>query len=97
MLNDIPLRLTGIKYLKLIDISSGYYNVKLNEKSTYLTTFLCPFDRYQNIKLPFGAVLADDLFKKKIEKLFSDIHNVSGIAYDILIAGFDADGKDYKV
>ena len=35
------------------------------------------------------------MFQKKIDKLFSDIPNVFGIA-DILLAGFNADGRVHK-
>ena len=35
ILNDILAKLAGIKYLTLIDTSSGYHNVKLDEKLSY--------------------------------------------------------------
>ena len=46
MLDDILLRLAGIKYLMLIDASSGFHKLKLNEKSLYVMKFSCPFGRY---------------------------------------------------
>ena len=39
-LNDILPRLPGMKYLIFIDVSSGHNNLKLVEKSLYITTFL---------------------------------------------------------
>ena len=36
------------------------------------------------------------MFQRKIGKLFNDILNVFGIADDILIACFDADGRDHN-
>ena len=77
--------------------SSRHNNLKLDEKLSYLTTFSCPFGRYQYITLPFGAAPAGSMFKKKIDELFNDIPNASGIADDILIAGFDADDRDHDV
>ena len=50
MLNYILPRLAGMKYIMLTDLSSGYYNLKLDDKSPYLTTFSCPFGRYQYLK-----------------------------------------------
>ena len=44
-LNDIQPRLEGVKYLKPIDSSLGYHDLELDEKSSYLTTFSCPFGR----------------------------------------------------
>ena len=38
-LNDILPRLNNVKYMTIIDASSGYHDLKLNEKSSYLTTF----------------------------------------------------------
>ena len=38
--NDILPRVAAIKYLMLIDVSSRYHNVKLDEQSSYLTLAL---------------------------------------------------------
>ena len=46
MLNDILPRLNNVKYMSIIDASSGYHNLKLDKKSLYLTTFACPFSQY---------------------------------------------------
>ena len=47
MLNDILPRLNNVKNMLIIDASSGYHNLKLDEKSVYLTTFACPFGMYR--------------------------------------------------
>ena len=39
MLNDIFPKLNNVQYLYLIDASSGYHNLKLDERSSFLTTF----------------------------------------------------------
>ena len=44
-LNDILMRLAGVKYHTLIDASSGNHDLKLDEKPSYLTTFSCPLGR----------------------------------------------------
>ena len=36
-----------------------------------------------------------DMFQQKIEKIFNDMQNVFGIADDILVPGYDTDGKDH--
>ena len=48
--------------MSIIDVSSGYYNHKLDKQSSYLTTFSWPFGRYQYKYLPFGAVPAGNMF-----------------------------------
>ena len=72
VLNDILPRLVGIKYLTLIDASSGYHNLKLDEQSSYSTTFSCPFRGYRYMQLPCGVAPAGDMFQKKIDKLSQD-------------------------
>ena len=42
-INDILPRLKGVKYLTLIEESSNYHNLKLDEQSFYLASFSCPF------------------------------------------------------
>ena len=46
-LNDILPRLNNVKYMSIIVASPGYHNLKLDEIPSYLTTFACPFGRYQ--------------------------------------------------
>ena len=46
-LNDILPKLNNVKYMSIIDASLGYHNLQLDTKSSYLTTFACPFGRYQ--------------------------------------------------
>ena len=58
-LNGILPKLAGVKYL--IDVSSGCWNLKLDEQSSYLTTFSCPFGGYRYIRLPFGVVPTCDM------------------------------------
>ena len=35
------------------------------------------------------------MFQRKIDKIFKDLHNVFGIADDILVVVYDWDGKDH--
>ena len=77
-----------MKYFMVIDVSSGYHYLKLDEKS-YWTMFSHSFGRYWYTRLSFEAVLAGDMLQKKIDELFSGMSNLFGIADDILIAGFD--------
>ena len=43
-LNGILPKLNNLKYMSIIDVSLGYHNIQLDTK---LTTFTCPFGRYQ--------------------------------------------------
>ena len=84
-LNDILLRLNYAKYLSLIDVSSGYHNLKLDKRSSYLTMFACQFGRYRYKHLLFGAALVGDMFQRKSDKIFKELPNVFSIGDDILV------------
>ena len=62
-------KLTHIHYLTLIDSSSKYLNLKVDDKWSYLMTFACQFDRYRYARLPFGAAPAGDMFLRKINEI----------------------------
>ena len=83
--------------MSIIDASSGYHSLQLDTKSSYLTTFTCPFGSYQYKHLPFGAAPVVDMFQCKIDEIFSDMPNVFGIIDDILVIGYDEDGVHYDV
>ena len=94
-LNDILLKLNNVQYMSIINVSSGYHNIKLDNQSSYLTTFACPFGRYRYKCLPFGTVPAGNMFQHEIDETFNDIPNVFGIADDILVIGYDKDRTDH--
>ena len=94
-LNNILPRFNNVKYMPIIDVSLGYHNLQLDTKSSYLTTFACPFGRYQYKCLPFGAAPVGNMFQCKINEIFNDMPNILGIADDILVNSYDEDGKDH--
>ena len=67
-LNNILPKLNNAKYLSLIDASSGYQNVKFDEKSSYLTTFGCQFGWFRYKWIPFGVAPAGTMFQGKLMK-----------------------------
>ena len=93
--NDIFPKLNNVKYLSLIDVSSGYDNLKLDDRLLYLTTFACHFGMYTDKTLPFGAAPTHNMFQHKIDRIFKDLPNVFGIGDDILVVGHDNGGKDH--
>ena len=93
-LNEIFPKLNNLKYVSLIDVSPGYHNIKLDKRSSYLTTFAGQFGRYRYKRMLFGAAPTGNMFQWKI-KIFKHLPNVFGIADDILVVGYDSDDKDH--
>ena len=56
---------------------------------------VCQFKRYIKKRSSFGAVPTGDMFQRKIEEIFKELPNVFGIADDILVVGYDRNGKDH--
>ena len=81
--------------MTIIDVSSGYHNLKLNAKSFYLNTFACQFHMYRFTRLPLGVLPAGDMFQQKIVEISKDLLNVFAIAVNILIVDYDVDGIDH--
>ena len=62
-LNDIFPKLNIVNYLSLIDVSSEYHNLKLDKRSSYLTTFISQFGRCRYKRLSFGSASKEDMFE----------------------------------
>ena len=94
-LNDILPRLNNVQFMSIINVSSGYHNLRLDMQLSYLTTFTCLFGRYRYKHLPFGAVPVGNMFQCKINEIFNDMPNVFGITDDILVIGYNKDRADH--
>ena len=81
--------------MSIINVSSGYHNLKLNKHLSYLTTFAYLFGRYRYKHLLFRAAMAWDMFQCKIDEIFNDMPNVFGIADDTLVTGYNKDGTHH--
>ena len=69
----------------MLDAKSGYWNVELDEPSSYLTTFNSPFGRYRFRRMPFGLRMAQDVFLNRINQLLAGCPGDTGIADDIVV------------
>ena len=62
---------------------------------SYLTAIACHCVRYRFTRLLFEVGPIGDMFQQKIDEISKDVPNVFGIADDILIVGYNADGRDH--
>ncbi|KAK7107442.1 hypothetical protein V1264_015374 [Littorina saxatilis] len=79
--------MTGAKYFSKLDAKCGYWQMKLNEESSYLTTFNTPFGRYRFNRLPFGVISAQDDFQRKMDEIFEGIPGVTPLVDDVIVSG----------
>ena len=86
---DIAANLKSARIFSKLDASSGFYQIKLAEESTWLTTFNTPFGRYKVERLPFGINSAPEIFQRTLSQIFENIEGCNVIVDDILIWGSD--------
>ena len=84
---EITCRLSEAKYFTVLDASSGFWQLKLDEASTRLCTFNTPFGRYRFLRLPFGIHSAPEVFHRTVRQLFEGIEGVETYIDDLLIWG----------
>lgn len=56
------------KVFSIIDAKDGFWQIKLTDKSSYLTTFNSPFGRYRWLRMPFGISSASEEFQRRMHE-----------------------------
>jgi transposase InsO family protein len=84
---EITSRLAGAKYFSKLDATSGFWQMPLDEDSSYLTTFNTPFGRYRFTVVPFGVTFAQEVFHRTVHEQFRDLPGCETDIDDILIWG----------
>ncbi|KAH9102717.1 hypothetical protein AeMF1_020755, partial [Aphanomyces euteiches] len=60
------------KYFSTMDVASGYWNVRMDEKSIEKTAFICKFGLYEWLVMPFGLCNAVPQFERLMEDVLRD-------------------------
>ena len=75
----------------------GYWHQRLDEASSYLTTFNTEIGRYRFAVMPFGITVAGGVFQCKLDECFGHIKNLIVIADDIMVVGKKHNHKDHDL
>ena len=95
LVDDILHQLNGAKWFTVVDSTSSFFNHKLGEESSKLTTFGTPFGRYRYLRMLMGVCLSSDIYQYKVDGYLDRIENCTAIADDIIMYGFKEDGSDH--
>ena len=71
----------------MLDATCGYWQVKLDKKSSLQTTFNTPFGRYRFTRVQFGVNSAQGVFQKVVDLTYEGLSGVVTIVDDILVYG----------
>ena len=79
--------LAKAKVFSVLDAKDGFWQVRLSEESSDLTTFSTPFGRYKWLRLPFGISTAPEEFQRRQHEIIEGLEGVQVIADDFLVYG----------
>ena len=75
------------KYFCSLDATSGFYQIPLTEKASYLCTMATPKGRFRFLRLPFGLKSAPEVYLQVMSDLFGDLPGVIIYFDDFLVTG----------
>ena len=87
-IEEVATRLTNAKLFTVLDAKSGFWQVVLDEPSSYLTTFNTPFGRYRWKRMPFGINSAPEVWQQRMHQLIEGLTGIEVIADDFLVCGY---------
>ena len=90
---EIINRMSGHKYFTKMDLSKGYWQVGLTERSKPLTAFETPRGLFQFRTMPFGLVDSGATFCRLMRIILSNLPNVDSFVDDMWI--FTKTWKDH--
>ncbi|UYV84124.1 K02A2.6-like [Cordylochernes scorpioides] len=69
-IEEIIPNLQNAKIFTVVDTKDGFWNVKLSDESSNLTTFWTPFGRYKFLRMPFGLKTASEEYQRRLYEIF---------------------------
>lgn len=82
--------LAQAQVLSKLDLSSAFWQIKLDEESCWLSTFNTPYGRFRRLRLSFGSVLSE-IFQRLIHMA---LEGLPCVADDLLLYGKGADKQE---
>lgn len=61
------------KYFSVLDLKSGFHQVKVHKDSIKYTAFVTPNGQYEYQRMPFGLKNAPSVFQRFINNIFRDL------------------------
>ena len=87
MREEVMAPFSNARYFSKLNASQGFWQLCLDKRSSFLTTFNSPFGRYLYFRLPFGISFAPEVYHTIIHEMFEGIEGVDTSMDDILIWG----------
>jgi transposase InsO family protein len=87
----------GAKYFSKMDMTMGFWQILLDEESSYMCTFSTPYGRYRYLRLPFGISPAPEVFHRIVADVIQDMPGVMHFVDDVLVWGETKEEHDQRL
>ena len=71
----------------VVDAKNGFWQVQLDDESSYLTTFGTPWGRFRWLRMPFGISPAPEEFQRRLDEALEGLEGTKAVHDDILVWG----------
>ena len=78
-------KLSGDRYFSKVDLSKGYWQIKIPEEDIPKTGFVTPDGHWEFLRMPFGMVNSGATLKKGLKRILGGMKNVEYYWDDILV------------
>lgn len=86
---DLLLELNHSTIFTQLDLKSGYYQIKMNLKDAYKTSFVINGQQYEFLRMPFGLTNAPRTFQMAMKTMLGQLTYVKIFLDDVLIHSKD--------
>ena len=83
------------QYFTTLDLSSGYWQIRVHEKSREKTAFVTPQGQFEFLVMPFGLANAPSVFQRLMQKALAGLNPADFVSVyidDIVIFSETLDG-----
>lgn len=84
---EIASEMAGARYFSKLDAAQGFWQIKLDEKSSKYCTFNTPYGRYRFLRMPFGIISASEIFHRAMDNMLEGLEGVRCYVDDVVIWG----------
>ena len=85
-IEQVVAEIPGASHFSTLDAKTGFWQICLDEQSSYYTTFQTPFGRYRFLRMPYGITSGSEVFQRTMEHLFENVP-CQIVVDDILVWG----------
>ncbi|KAI4891972.1 hypothetical protein NFI96_009139, partial [Prochilodus magdalenae] len=84
---EIASEMAGAKYFSKLDAAQGFWQIKLDDKSSRYCTFNTPYGRYRFLRMPFGIISASEIYHRAMDNMLEGLEGVRCYIDDLVIWG----------